>query len=255
MPTEAQAEMPLPDAAARWAMFLDIDGTLADIAPTPQAVAISGHAHDMLGRLVRACDGAVALISGRAIAEIDRLFAPLALPVAGLHGLERRGADGTVHRNGREGPGAAARAALQKFVRKNPGTLIEDKGASLALHYRGRPEAEADAEALVMALAAASPALTVQHGKMVLELRAGGADKGSATRAFMTEAPFRGRMPVFVGDDVTDEAGFKAVNDLGGLSIRVGNGGNSAARYRIASVAGVHDWLARVADARGGEMA
>lgn len=254
METDSRTTLPLPEAGARWAMFLDIDGTLADIAPTPEAVAITGNAQDVLARLVRACGGAVALISGRAVAEIDRLAAPMSLPVAGLHGLERRGADGTIHRNGSQGPDDDARAAVRRFVGDNPGTLIEDKGAAVALHFRGRPEAGDAAEALIARIAAASPSLTVQRGKMVLELRASGADKGSAIRAFMTEAPFCGRVPVFVGDDVTDEAGFAAVNDLGGISVRVGNGGESAARFRVSSVAGVHDWLARIAGNLDGKL-
>jgi trehalose 6-phosphate phosphatase len=246
-----KTQPPLPDRCAHWAFFLDVDGTLADIAPTPCAVMIADHARDTLSRLVAACDGAVALISGRAIVDVDRLFAPLRLPVAGLHGLERRNARGEVSRAALEPRGLrAARAALEKFAADHPGTLVEDKDITLALHFRQAPAAEADAETLMGELIAASSGdLVLQRGKMVLELRPGGSDKGTAVRAFMTEAPFAGRLPVFVGDDVTDEAGFSIINEMNGTSIRVGNGTPTCARYDGTSVAAIHEWLDAAANA------
>lgn len=252
-----QIELPLPDRGALWAFFLDVDGTLADIAPHPEAVAIADQARDTLSRLAAGCGGAVALISGRAIADIDRLFAPLRLPAAGLHGFERRDAAGrTTRAEVDAGRLQAARDGLNGFAAAHPGIVIEDKGLSLALHYRQAPAAEADALALAQRLESeAQGALVIQRGKMVVELRPAGPDKGTAAAAFMAEPPFAGRLPVFVGDDVTDEAGFATINAMDGISVRVGDGAPTCARYDGASVAGVHDWLAAAADRLGGGTA
>ena len=246
--------LPLPAPGARWAFFLDVDGTLADIAPTPSAVAITDDTRDTLARLIAASGGALALVSGRAIADIDRLFAPLHLPAAGLHGLERRGADGHVTTAPRDGAALARiRAALDAFAANHPGTLVEDKGAALALHFRGAPDIAPEAEALVRQVAGRyGDGLALQRGKMVIELRPEGGDKGAAIRAFMAEAPFQGRVPVFVGDDVTDEDGFATINAMHGISIRVGDGRTTCAAHAGASVAAIHDWLAAAADALAG---
>ncbi|MQA64684.1 MAG: trehalose-phosphatase [Alphaproteobacteria bacterium] len=237
--------LPLPTPDALWAFFLDVDGTLGDIAPTPSAVVIADHVPDTLTRLAALSGGAVALVSGRTITEVDRLFAPLHLPVAGLHGLERRNAADRISRPvTNPAPLESTRHALQDFASAHPGTLVEDKGISIALHFRGAAGAEKEAEGLVTALLARhGAALELQRGKMVLELRPRGADKGTAIRAFMAEPPFAGRIPVFVGDDVTDEAGFATINDLDGISIRVGDGTDTCARYVGASVAAIHRWL------------
>lgn len=243
-------ELPLPEPEARWAFFLDVDGTLADIAPVPSAVSIADQARDTLSHLASGCGGAVALVSGRSIADVDRLFAPLALPVAGLHGLERRDAAGRVSRAQLDaGVLAGAREALTAFVAAHTGTLFEDKGLTLALHYRQVPAAETECAALMARLQeGAGGALTLQRGKMVIELRPAGNDKGTAVEAFMMEPPFAGRLPVFVGDDITDEAGFATINEMNGISIRVGDGAPTCARHVGASVATIHDWLADVAD-------
>jgi trehalose 6-phosphate phosphatase len=237
--------LPLPGPDARWAFFLDVDGTLGDIAPTPSAVVIADHVPDTLTRLAAYSGGAVALVSGRTIAEVDRLFAPLHLPVAGLHGLERRNAAGEIFRPELDPASLAPlRRALREFESAHTGILVEDKGISIALHFRGAADAEEDAEALVAALLARHrDTLELQRGKMVLELRPRGADKGAAIRDFMAEAPFAGRIPVFVGDDVTDEAGFATINQMNGISIRVGDGAITCARYVGASVVAIHQWL------------
>ena len=250
-------QLPLPGRDAHWAFFLDVDGTLADIAPHPAEVTIADHARDTLFRLVEACEGAVALVSGRSIADIDRLFAPLHLPVAGLHGLERRNAGGRVTRVAAR-PEAldAARAALEAFAGAHPGVLIEDKGVSLALHFRQAPKVETEAETVVSGvIAGAQGTLVLQRGKMVLELRPGGSDKGAAVDDFMAEPPFAGRLPIFVGDDVTDEAGFATINKMDGISIRVGDGTPTCAQYDGASVAAIHAWLDAVAEALGAPAA
>lgn len=240
----------LPGPAARWALFLDLDGTLVDIADRPDAVAIDPGLPPLLGRLARGMGGALAIVSGRRLDDIDRLLAPCRLPAAGLHGLVRRDARGRLAAAVVE-PGLLepARAALRRFAGANPGVVLEDKGLAIALHFRRAPAREPAVRAAVAAAAAALGAtVRVQEGKMVLEIRAAGADKGGAVEAFMTEAPFRGRTPVYIGDDLTDEDGFAAVNRLGGRSIKVG-GEASAAGWSVPSVAALRDWLEHMARA------
>jgi trehalose 6-phosphate phosphatase len=248
-PDRRQPQGPtLPEPAADWALFLDLDGTLTDIAARPDAVAIDTGLPPLLARLARAMGGALAVVSGRHPDDIDRLLAPCRLPVAGLHGLMRRDGAGHVITIAVDGDLLGrARTALGAFAEANPGIILEDKGPAIALHYRQAPWCEAAARAVVSAVVAAlAGRVQVQEGKMVLEIRATGADKGAAVEAFMTEAPFRGRIPVYIGDDLTDEDGFAAVNRLGGRSIKVGTGA-SAADWRVPSVAALRDWLEALA--------
>jgi len=235
----------LPEADAGWAWFLDVDGTLIEIAQRPDAVCVDESARAAIEALHRAADGAVALISGRAIADLDRLFAPLRLPCAGLHGLERRDAGGALHRSVHPSPLLdRVLGELFHFVDAHPGSEVENKGLGVALHYRRAREAEAAAWALADDIAGRyGQTLVVQGGKMVIEFRSPGADKGTAIARFMNEPPFAGRTPVFAGDDVTDEAGFAEVNLRGGLSVRIGDAGHSAANWRLADVAALIDWL------------
>ncbi len=227
------------------AFFLDIDGTLLDIAETPQAVRAEAADYRLLERLHAAAGGAVALISGRTLAMIDGLFAPLKLPAAGQHGFERR--DGEGRRRRRRFDAARLRplaGVLREFVDDHPGLLFEDKGASVALHYRLAPALRETAHAQALAAAAMLPGeLEVQPGKMVWEIKPAGAHKGLAIEEFMRELPFRDRLPVFLGDDLTDEDGFQVVNRLGGHSIKVGAGA-TAARWRLPDPAAARAWLA-----------
>lgn len=235
----------LPRWSRDWALFLDVDGTLLEIADHPDAVRGSPRLKLLLRRALLDLDGCVALVSGRPIVELDRLFAPLVMPAAGLHGVERRSADGTFHYSAAMDDRLhAVRHRLMEFAQAHPGILVEDKGAALALHYRNAPDKRDESAELMAEVAdAAGDAFHLQHGKMVLELKPAGRDKGTAVRQFMDESPFRGRTPVFVGDDVTDEDGFAAVNHLGGESIRVGDGQATAARRRVAGVNELLDWL------------
>src|SRR6185295_8277270 len=172
------------------------------------------------------------------------LFHPLKLPIAGQHGAERRDARGKRHRH-RFPVETLHRAAapIRKFVARNEGLVFEDKGASVALHYRLAPQLEAAARAVVEEAArSAGGAFEVQLGKMVFELKPAGFDKGSAIEEFMRDEPFAGRVPVFLGDDVTDEFGFRVVNRLGGYSVKIGEG-DSAARWRLADPAAAKSWL------------
>lgn len=230
------------------ALFLDVDGTLLEIAARPQAVSVPDDLRERLRALHVAAGGAVALISGRAISDLDELFAPLALPSAGLHGFERRDAHGAYRRMAQPSPAAleASRAAMLQLTRSHSGLLMEDKKFALALHYRGAPWLE-DTVIQSMEAVAASVAkdLELQRGKMVVELRPTGATKAHAVAAFLEEAPFTGRTPVFIGDDLTDEPAFELVNRLAGLSVLVG-ARRSAARARLTDVVAVRAWLAQL---------
>ena len=239
-----------PDAAA-WAFFLDFDGTLIDLASTPDAVVVPPRLRPVLATCAGAFGGALALVSGRPIAALDALLDPLRLPAAGLHGLERRLPGGTVEHAPWRGPGLhGLRARLEAVVREDERLLLEDKGASLALHFRRAPERERALRALVTDAAPRHDGYQVLHGKMVVEVKPAHPNKGDAIARYLEGPPFAGRRPVFAGDDVTDEDGFDAVNRLGGISVKVG-AGESRAACRVPDTDALLDWLAAVADARG----
>lgn len=229
------------------ALFLDIDGTLLEIAETPRSVAVDPALKDLLGALHSRTQGAVALVSGRRIAEMDALFRPLTLSAAGLHGFERRGASGT-HQHRRAPSTRAlegARRAMLDLANRHSGLLVEDKRFALALHYRLAPDLqELVASTMTQIAERTRPEFELQMGKMVAELRPAGATKGAAVAQFMSEAPFSGRRPVYVGDDLTDESAFEWVNGVGGLSIAVNVPGATAAQQRLPGVAAVRMWLA-----------
>jgi trehalose 6-phosphate phosphatase len=234
-----------PEGESGWAWFLDLDGTLVPIAPTPLAVQVPEELPGILMRLSERVDGAVAMVSGRTLDAVRGLLAPFDPPVAGLHGIECRDAGGTVHRLNVPDGIDAIRARLTALANEHQGLLLEDKGAALALHYRQAPQLEPVARHAVDDLLAAHPGFTVLAGKMVFEVKPQGADKGSALRTFMAQAPFAGRRPVFVGDDVTDEYGFTAANEMGGLSVLVGPMRDTAATYRLEDIEECWSWLAR----------
>jgi len=227
------------------AYFLDVDGTLLDIKPHPGDVIADAELKDLLVGLSERTGGAVALVSGRTIEDIDRIFAPLSLPAAGTHGAVIRLQDGSV--SGAEG--AALRAAshvLEAYVQQHQGLLFEDKGAALTIHFRHKPELREDVLAL-LADCAAGKDLSVLEGKMVAELKLTHFNKGTAIETFMSQAPFIGRKPVFIGDDITDEYGFVAVNQLDGCSIRVDRiGALTKAAYRLIEPCDVRAQLAQL---------
>jgi trehalose 6-phosphate phosphatase len=244
--SRARAPRQVPAARPDWAYFVDIDGTLLDLAESPSGVRFDRALRDLIEALHRATGGAVAPISGRSIVDIDTLFDGLRLPAAGQHGIERRDATGRVTRH----PFPAerldwARDRLAAAAARHAGLLLEHKGLSLALHYRRAPRLAGYAHRLVRSLAPRLGAqYSIQKGKRIVELKPAGKDKGAAVLEFMDEEPFRGRTAVFVGDDVTDEYGFAAVNRLGGHSIKVGPG-RTAARFRLRDVEAVRVWLAQ----------
>ncbi len=226
-----------------WALFLDLDGTLLDIAPSPESVQIPKTLRRDLERAGEAVNGALALVSGRSIETIDRLLAPLRLPAAGQHGAEIRYApEDSVTLCSRVDLSVARR--LLTPVTGIPGVLIEDKGASLAVHYR---RAHTNGEHLhawiVGALAPLAAELEVLRGRRVFDIKPRGISKATAVERFMARSPFGGRLPVFVGDDKTDEDGFRAVTALGGIAIQVGPNHSTAATSWIEGPAAVRRWL------------
>jgi trehalose 6-phosphate phosphatase len=234
----------MPPFSRNWAFFLDLDGTLLEIEETPDAVGAGPDENRLLKELVASAGGAVAVISGRALARIDQILAPLVLPAAGQHGAERRDANGLRHRH--RFPANVLRpvaVGIRSFAAQHQGLVFEDKGASVALHYRKAPQLARVAQAAVRdAAGPLGEAVEVQDGKMVVELKPAGCDKGKAIAQFMQEAPFAGREPVFIGDDATDEYGFRVVNAMGGHTVKVGEG-PSVARWRLENPASTRAWL------------
>lgn len=239
----------MPPFGPDWAFFLDIDGTLLDFAARPQEVRVESGLLELLRRLFASTGGAVALVSGRSVEDIDSLFSPLAFPAAGQHGTERRAADGAIRRYA---PPVAklgvAAAELVRLTAAHAGLVLENKGMTLALHYRLAPSLRALAEREMRAIAAGlGDGFELQTGKLVMEIKPSGKDKGSAIAEFVAEAPFAGRRPVFIGDDLTDEPGFDVVNRLGGYSVKVGQG-ITRARWHLFDAAAVRRWLTAYAE-------
>ncbi|MBS0320904.1 MAG: trehalose-phosphatase [Proteobacteria bacterium] len=231
--------------ARRHAVFLDIDGTLLDIAPTPERVILDPALAALLPALSARLSGALALVTGRSIRDTDRLFRDLRLPVAGQHGCERRDADGGLHLHApKSATLARLKVLLADFASRHAGLRLEDKGSTLAVHYRGAPQLASHVHQTMRAQIdmAEAEGFELQPGKRLVEVRPGSRDKGTAIRDFMLEPPFRGRVPVFVGDDVTDEHGFAVVRSQKGIAIKVGPG-TTRANHRLPDVAGVRAWL------------
>ncbi|MDP2367449.1 trehalose-phosphatase [Rhodoferax sp.] len=242
--TKPRSPIP-PPPSTDWAYFLDVDGTLINIAETPQAVCVDSALLDLIGQLHRASGGAVALVSGRMISDLQNRLGPLNLPLAGQHGLERRDATGRLWIHAAP-PSAkcAVKEALAPLLARHPGLMLEDKGLTLALHYRLASNMAATVHRIMGRLVdQIGQGLELQRGKMVVEIKPAGIDKGTAVAEYLTEPPFRDRRAVFIGDDLNDEHGFAEVNRLGGISIKVGRG-TSCARYRLQDVAAVRRWLA-----------
>lgn len=235
-------EMP-PVARSDWAYFLDFDGTLLDLAETPDAIHVDAALPALLIALHQACSGAVALVSGRALADLDRRL-DVPLPKAGQHGLERRDAAGRLWVHAAPLPAKQAiRVALAPVLDRYSGLLLEDKGLTLALHYRQAPQLAAYVHRLIDRMVAeVGENLVVQEGKCIVEVKPAGVDKGTAVAEYLAEPPFEGRRPVFIGDDKTDEHAFAVVNERNGISIGVGPGQFSA-RYHLPDVIAVRTWL------------
>jgi trehalose 6-phosphate phosphatase len=230
------------------ALFLDVDGTLLEIAARSDLVRVPPQLPTLLDDLAAPRGGALALISGRPLAELDRLFRPWRGAAAGVHGVERRRVDGTFACHTDVAAAAALdqiRPRLAAFARARSGLRLEDKASTLALHYRLAPERAAEVHALAETLLRqAGSALRLIVGKMVVEFQPCSAHKGAAIAAFMSEPPFLGRKSIFLGDDATDEDGFAEIARRGGVAIRVGEPAKTRAGYALPSVAAALAWLA-----------
>jgi trehalose 6-phosphate phosphatase len=236
-----------PPPSLQWCLFLDVDGTLIELTDSPLDTYADPELKTLLRHVADRLGGALALVSGRSIDYLDALFAPLRLPAAGLHGVERRKASGEMH-------GASfvdaqlnrARAAVHALVQAHPGTIVEDKGRTLAVHFRMAPEHEAAVrEALTAIAKPLGSNYHIQEGSMVLEIKPRGFTKATAIKAFMAEPPFSGRKAVFLGDDLTDLDGFRMVEDQGGLSVAVGD--QVHGQFRLGNAAAVRAWLGQIA--------
>lgn len=232
---------PPPALVEGAALFLDFDGTLIELAETPDSIDVPHRLGPLLARLHRRLGGRLAVVSGRALDDLELYVPASGIAFSGSHGLELRFSDGSRRPIEATLPDEV-RARVRAFAAGRIGLLVEEKPAGIALHYRLAP-GEARAVSGLMDCLAREHDLVVQHGKMVTELRPAGADKGDAVRALMMEPPFRGARPVFVGDDLTDEHAFRAASGLGGAGILVGPERETAAHYRLPSVAAAADWL------------
>jgi trehalose 6-phosphate phosphatase len=232
-----------PAPADDWALFLDVDGCLLDLADAPDAVTVPPRLRATLQALSQRLDGALALVSGRSVAVVDALFAPLQLPAAGLHGLELRSA---TLQQAPPPPSPALAVILEEalaMARAWPGVVVEDKGAALGLHWRAAPKAMDALRGFAEAVLPRLPGYRLQPGNQVVELRPAAGDKGAAISALLGQPPFQGRTAVFAGDDITDEAGFAVVNAHAGVSVLVGNREPSAAHFALRDPAAVRRWL------------
>ncbi|HEY2179006.1 MAG TPA: trehalose-phosphatase [Caulobacteraceae bacterium] len=229
-------------------LFVDLDGTIAPLELTPQAVGPDQERRRLLDRLVARLGGRLAVVSGRTLADLDRVLEGRIPALGAVHGLERRRADGRVFRATGRARIAKALASLKEFAAADPALLVEDKGLAVSLHYRRDPSAGPACRDLAARLGPRL-GLSVQEGDMVVELREPGPDKGAVLAAFMSEAPFAGHAPVFLGDDLTDEDGFLAAARLGGYGVVVGPRRPTAATYALSDVTAARAWLNAALDA------
>jgi trehalose 6-phosphate phosphatase len=237
------------DLRQRLALFLDIDGTLIDLAATPQSVVVPDMLTGVLSKLEGQLDGALALVTGRSLADVDRLFSAHRFIVGAQHGGEMRG---PARQPRQELTFVAAlnrlRPRLETILASWPGLLLEDKGRSIAMHYRQNPEIAPELKPLLhRLLAPESDTLELLEGKCVFEIKPKNFDKGDAVRALMTVAPFKSRVPIFIGDDETDRAGMAASRAHGGCAIRVGNKRDLLADGFLPSPAATRTWLRELA--------
>lgn len=246
-PNTAAARLaPPPDLLRGASLFLDFDGTLVDLAGRPDAIIVGDRLPAILARLFDRLSGRLAIVSGRSAAQVREFLGASGMTVVGSHGLEFLFADGRVIADDAPAALASVREEMARLARQWQHVLVEDKPLGAVLHYRLRPEAEDSCTALARDLAERH-GLHLQTGKMMIEVRAAGGDKGSAIRRLMDEPAMRGTRPVFIGDDDTDEPGFVLAEALGGAGVLVGSERPTAARYRLPSANAVLDWLEEAA--------
>ena len=236
-------QTPSPLDPSRHALFLDFDGTLVGFRDDPDAVAIEPDALDSLAALSERLSGALAIVSGRRIEDLDRFLSPLAFAAAGVHGLElRRSPKAAIERSVDPHALDRIRSRLTDALAAHPGLRLEDKGSALVLHYREHPELEEVSRETMARAVAEEDGFKVMPGNRIVEVHPAGMDKGVAVAALLNEAAFAGRLPLYVGDDTTDEYAMAAVQKAGGVGIKVGEG-ESVAQARVADVSAVHAWL------------
>lgn len=244
LPRSVKNPPPLPSSGAAWALFLDVDGTLVGFSDDPDMVNVPPSLRTTLVALHEALGGALAVVSGRRLYDLDRLFGPPLIAAAGLHGLQRRRSDGS---EDDMQPDPAVVEALHEHVAALAACLphmrVEDKGTCIALHYREMPAQEQAVVAGASRIARQLSGYETQLGNHIVEIKPAGVDKGRAVQAFLDEMPFAGRLPVYLGDDLTDEHAFAAVNACDGISIRVGNREPTQARFTLRHPNAVQAWL------------
>jgi trehalose 6-phosphate phosphatase len=239
---EAAAQEPPRSLAKGASIFLDFDGTLVELAEHPDAVSVSPRVARLMQELAECFSRRVAVLSGRSVAQISSLLKVEPLSIGGSHGIEMRWSDGRMRDADRPAALDEAFAAMTALRERFPGIVVEDKPHGVALHYRQAPEAEAECRTLAQRLSKRT-GLPLQSGKMVFELKSTTTDKGEALETFMREPPMAGTLPLFFGDDQTDEPGFAAAERLGGAGVLVGRARETAARYRLDDVEAVLAWL------------
>lgn len=239
-----------PPPVADWAYFLDFDGTLVDIAPRPEAIRVAAGLPALLENIRHAVGGAVAIVTGRTLADLDAYLHMPDLSASGVHGVERRGCDAIDLRELMVAKGALRRIreSASGLLARYPALQVEDKGEAIAIHFRADPERGIEVrQAMARAAEGASGALSVMNGKMVVEVKPSAATKGAAVEAFLAQPVFAGRRPCFIGDDVTDEDGFRVCKARGGITIHVGpDTAETMADYRLLSPDAVHHWLGQL---------
>jgi len=242
----------LPDKIEyeRFAVLLDVDGTILDIAPSPHEVDVPITLRQTLARIAERTGGALALVSGRSLADLDLVFSPLRLPAIGGHGAEiRPSADGQSYERRAASLNAELKLQLQAIAALHPGVFLEDKGYAVALHYRADPARGPELLSEATRICLTQPPRTIEllTGKAVIEIKSAGFNKGTAVRELMSQPPFAGRTPIFIGDDRTDEDAFAVMPEFDGIAISVGRklpGIDS----RFQTPAEVRVWLERVAN-------
>ena len=225
------------------ALFLDVDGTLLEFCNNPDDVYPGVELNLILKSLSSLLKGALALVTGRRVLEIDRIFHPLQLPVGGQHGLEHRDAEGNFKLVKSLKFPENIRSQIQCFGEIYPECAIEDKSLTMAIHYRRAPKLEEKVLKFVNKLIEGEKHFHAISGNMVIEIKPLGVDKGQSIALFMENEPFVDKLPIFIGDDVTDEDGFRYINANNGISIKVGTRTSSLAGYNLNNVNAVHDWL------------
>jgi len=238
-----------PGGIRSWAIFLDVDGTLIDLCSAPDAACVPDGLRETLEQLSQTLGGAIALVSGRSIRDLERMFAPLELAAAGQHGSELRFRGGEVIAMTPPSASlAGVRRVLSRYAEGHPGILIENKERSLAVHYRNAPDLRTPTRRLLEAAVRGSSDLQIIGGRAAFDVTSADANKGNAVAAFMARKPFAGRTPIYIGDDVSDEMGFAEVLRRGGHAIRVGDAAASLAPLRLQTPEAVRVWLAEICE-------